>query len=164
MNLQHTAPRGAGRRQALAALALAIALPAALVHAGDTAWLVTPAEVARSAGHKIPLRALPGGDHDTPRLTLLQPETLGTPLASPFPIRLAFEPSRGAEIVPGSFKALYGYFRVDITSRILEHAEVRADGLSLAEARIPPGEHELLLRIEDSRHRVGEMSIEFTVR
>ena len=130
----------------------------------ESPWLVSAEEVARSTQAGEPLwRMAKDLVVDAPRLVLLEPAALDEPLHSPFPIHLEFEAADGAHIVPESFRALYGFFKLDITDRILKHAAVRPEGLTLDEASIPAGRHELLLRIDDDHKRRGEMLLKFSV-
>jgi len=62
-----------------------------------------------------------------------------------------------------SFQALYGFFNIDITSRLLEHAKVTADGLVAENVNIPAGEHRVTLEIADNEGRVGTRTFKFTV-
>ena len=129
-------------------------------------WLVTPDEVAQdqqqlAAGKQPPRRR--AFNSDGPELTLLKPTALGEPLKAPFPISLVFKPKEGAKVVPESFRALYGAFRLDITDRIVKHAKVGANGINLDKAEIPTGSHRLLLQVRDDRDRLGETEIRFSV-
>jgi len=80
------------------------------------------------------------------------------------PIRLVFKAAPDAHIVLGSFKVLYGFWRIDITSAILRHARPAAGGLVLEDAQIPRGEHKLLLQVRDDKDRQGEMRVSLVVQ
>ena len=51
------------------------------------------------------------------------------PLRAPLTIRLRFRPQGAASIDLTSFRATYGWLGIDITRRILEHAQVSPSGL-----------------------------------
>jgi hypothetical protein len=81
----------------------------------------------------------------------------------PVTIRLRFRPQNGAIIDVTSFRATYGWLAIDITQRILEHAQVNASGLFASNADVPSGHHKVTLQIADNMHRVGSRIFEFTV-
>lgn len=85
------------------------------------------------------------------------------PLRAPLTIRLRFRPQGTASIDLASFRATYGWLGIDITSRILAHAQVSASGLVASNAEIPAGRHKVTLQIADNMHRLGTRTFEFTV-
>ena len=85
------------------------------------------------------------------------------PLKAPLTIRLRFRPQGTASIDLSSFRATYGWLGIDITSRILDHAQVNASGLVASNAEIPAGHHKVTLQIADNMHRLGARTFEFTV-
>jgi hypothetical protein len=86
-----------------------------------------------------------------------------TAIRTPVSIHLRFLPQRGAAIDLASFRATYGWLGIDITSRIIEHAQINASGLVANNAEIPSGHHKVTLQIADNLHRVGSRVFEFTV-
>jgi len=62
-----------------------------------------------------------------------------------------------------SFRATYGWLAIDITNRIIEHAQVNASGVFANDADIPAGHHKVTLQVADNMHRVGNRTFEFTV-
>lgn len=135
------------------------------VLAADALQLVTDADMARESHLAAttkpvyePKAFVPGA----PLIDVSSPKTEGT-LKAPFPIHVAFKPQEGAEVVPGSFQALYGAFKFDITERITKKAKVTKEGIDVSEANIPAGSHKLTVRITDSQGRVGEKQVAFTV-
>jgi hypothetical protein len=85
------------------------------------------------------------------------------PINVPVTIRLRFRPQGGAMIDPTSFRATYGWLAIDITQRIIEHAQVNASGLLANGADIPTGHHKVTIQVADNMHRVGIRTFEFTV-
>jgi hypothetical protein len=79
------------------------------------------------------------------------------------PIQLIFRAAPGAHILPGTFKVLYGFWKVDITSEILRHAHPSGEGLTVDDGAIPPGEHRLLLQVRDDKDRRCEMRVSLIV-
>jgi len=85
------------------------------------------------------------------------------PITAPVTIRLRFRAQGGASIDVTSFHATYGWLAIDITRRIIEHAQVNASGLVAANAEIPAGHHKVTLQIADNMRRVASRTFEFTV-
>ena len=139
-------------------LALVLALPAA----ARAQMLVTEQEAAaaRAAPQALASKFLPVPD--APRIELLAPD-LGSPVPSPTRIVLRFEPTAPAAIRPDSFKARYGALRLDITARITAVSKVTAEGLDVAQARLPKGPHRLFLEVQDTLGRTGERQLQFVV-
>ena len=104
----------------------------------------------------------PTAQSGAPLIEIEQPDET-KPIKVPVTIRLRFLPQTGAAIDPTSFRATYGWLAIDITQRIIEHAQVNAAGLSASGADIPPGHHKVTLQIADNVHRVGIRTFEFTV-
>ncbi|WP_426954585.1 hypothetical protein [Muricoccus radiodurans] len=147
----------------LAAPALA-ALPAPAPGAEPAFWLVTPEEAAagRIDGEvgRPPTRSL--GEGSAPVIEIIEPREAPT-LPSPLTIRLRFRAPSGTAIIPSSFRAVYGLLGLDITSRLLQHARVDANGLVLENVAIPAGTHRITLRVADATGRVGERAFRFTI-
>jgi hypothetical protein len=97
-----------------------------------------------------------------PIIEVDQPDQ-STAIKAPVNIRLRFLPQGGAKIDLASFRATYGWLGIDITSRIVEHAQITASGLSANSAQIPAGNHQVTLQIADNLHRVGSRTFAFTV-
>jgi hypothetical protein len=99
---------------------------------------------------------------DAPTIAVEQPDET-KPIKSPASIRISFQPHGTSAIELSSLRILYGFFGIEITSRILEHAKLTPSGLSATNAQVPSGHHRVTFEIADSLHRVGRRSIEFTV-
>ena len=145
-------------RRALLALPLLAAAPARAA-----AWaLVTPEEAPESARIGLPpvARSLTAGPG--PRIEVVAPSETEA-LRAPLTIRLAFRPAAGARVDPGSFRALYGALRLDVTDRIRRHARVDAAGLLAEGVAMPAGQHRILLSIADDQGRRGERDFRLRV-
>jgi hypothetical protein len=105
-----------------------------------------------------PLLAQPGA----PVIEVLEPDPT-RPIKSPATIRISFRPMAGATINPASFRAKYGWLGIDITDRLVGHAQVDASGLSASNAEIPAGQYKITLQIADNLGRVGTRAFEFSV-
>jgi hypothetical protein len=136
--------------------------PAAALAAGP--WmLVSPEETRRSmAGGPLMIpRAM--APPDAPAIVVVAPNNPDQPLKAPVTIRLAFKPQAPARISINTFQALYGFFNIDITGRLLEHAKVDANGLVAENVNIPAGDHRVTVQITDSQGRIGTRTFKFTV-
>lgn len=156
------------RSAAIAGFALALAFATFVAPTTTLAGpivLVTPEEVRAEAQARIeePPRMRSFPTPGAPKIQVLQPEISGTPLQNPIRIELQFSSASDADIDPGSFRAYYGFLRVDITERIVKSVRVAKSGLTVENAEIPRGKHRLLLRIADSKERVTETELRFTV-
>ena len=100
---------------------------------------------------------------DAPVIELSAPK-LSSPVSSPTPIELKFQPTPPSVVKPETFKVLYGSFEIDITKRILNVAKVTESGVLVQEANLPKGKHKLLMVVEDTAGRRGNRSIDFEVR
>jgi hypothetical protein len=149
------------RRHLLLTVAM---LPATAARAAAPMWaLVTVDEARRSAAMgpvSVPRAISPP---DAPAIVVVAPQDPDKPLVPPVTIRVLFKPQPGSSIAVKTFQALYGFFNIDITSRLLQHAKVTADGLVAENVDIPSGEHEVTLEIADNQGRVGTRTFKFTV-
>ena len=166
MSMASSFPRGVAFNAGLAALIAVATLFPSVVFAFN---LVSPEEVAASAQYeaanpapKYRTRAITPG---SPRIEILSPDlSSSAALQSPLKIQVKFEPGETAEIVPGTFKAQYGAFRIDITDRLLKATKVTRDGILVDKAELPSGSHRLFLKVQDSADRTGEREVRFTVQ
>ncbi|MBI1892314.1 MAG: hypothetical protein HYS18_16845 [Burkholderiales bacterium] len=147
---------------------VAFALTAHTASAREIIQLVSDAEYAQEKqfAAKMPrtrqllpqVTVVPGA----PLIDLKKPQIQDT-LKAPFPIQLVFKPTDDAEVVPDSFKVLYGFLKLDITDRVVQNAKVTKEGLFVDQANIPAGTHKLLLQIRDSKNRKAEVVVSFNV-
>jgi hypothetical protein len=97
-----------------------------------------------------------------PSIEILQPlPEADLKVRTTFAISLQFRSQADAAILPASFRVLYGANRVDITSRIVNFAHVTAQGVILAQVKVPPGKHKLVFQVEDEKQRVAERELRF---
>jgi hypothetical protein len=138
-------------------------MPARGWAAGPTNWLVTPEEVraSRAQGQtRGGILAVPQGDG--PEIRVERPDGVA-PLHPPVSFRIKFVSRPGVAINVGSFHASYGFFGVDITTRLLKQARLTPDGLSADNLDIPPGDHKVTLAIADTAGHVTSETFRFTV-
>ena len=144
----------------LTALALFCVLSAGA--ATDDLILVTEdeAKASQAAGGMLtPRTASPAG---APKIDLLAPD-LKKPVNVPTKIDLRFVGTAPGEPNPETFKAFYGAFRIDITRRLLGAAKVTKEGISVPQAVLPTGRHQLLLTLTDTLGRETQQVMAFTV-
>ena len=124
--------------------------------------LVTEQEARASAA--VPMLAPRAAKvPDAPQIEIVFPDISGA-VSSPTKVQLRFRPVSPSAAKPESFRALYGAFRVDITSRLLQVAKLSAEGLTVEAASLPVGSHRIFLEIEDSVGRTGTQLLSVTVQ
>lgn len=136
---------------------------------GPVFLLVSPEEVAHSQAHMTDepsaeqprKRSLPA--EKAPRITLLSPDIGSGVATAPMKIRVQFSSSNDAEIVPDTFRAYYGSFRIDITDRLRKHYAINKQEMSAENVNIPSGKHRLRLAISDTQGRRGESDFNFSI-
>jgi hypothetical protein len=153
------------RRLLLGGSFLALAVPARTAWAADGVWaLVTPQEVAKDlAAPHAPVahtRGLP--TPGAPQIVVDQPTAAET-LHPPLNIRVRFVASAGTAINTTTFRATYGFLGIDITDRLLQHAQLNAQQLKADNVAIPAGDHRVTLTIADSQGRENSRTFQFTV-
>lgn len=148
-----------------ALLILSMVFLSAVVHADNAGdfWLVTPDEYLNSSKGKAPMEEMFTKSFGAPVITLVSPKMGKEGVSSPMKIELLFKPSSDAQVLPESFKVLYGMFKLDVTDRILEHAEITSDGVVASKAKLPLGKHSIALEISDSLGRTGRTQLKLTV-
>lgn len=132
--------------------------------AGGPVWpLVTEAEAAASrAAPPPPLTRnvpLPGA----PRIEVVAPGDANAVLRPPLTIHLRFVAAPGAVVDPASFRAFYGFLRLDITDRLRRHARIDASGLTAENVGLPSGEHRVSVALSDTLGRTGRQEFRIQV-
>ena len=98
-----------------------------------------------------------------PAIQVIDPQSLDVPLKNPFKMEVLFKPQQGATLDFTSFKAFYGFLKLDITDRLLKEATKTPTGIRLANVDVPSGRHKLLLSIKDSQGNFSAKEIIFKV-
>lgn len=125
--------------------------------------LVSDEEVRISNSNKSSLQPKAILVPDAPTIEVLSPQ-IGSSINSPTQIEVKFNPKGSANIKLGTFRALYGAFKVDITKRLLNVANVTPQGIHESEANLPKGSHKITMSVEDTEGRIGFKSIEFDIK
>lgn len=156
--------RFAGRGAIMAGLAVCALMLPSVAGAFN---LVTSTEAQASAAYDAVHPPVPfvarSIDPLGPRIDIVSPD-LAAALQSPMAIVVKFHAAGGAEILPTSFRARYGAFRIDITDRLLKATKVTKEGIHVERAELPSGSHRLFLTVEDNAQRTAEREIRFTVQ
>jgi hypothetical protein len=144
-----------------------LALAAAFAFAGHACAIAQPLLVSEqemlaslSAGENPITRSLTATG--APRIELAAPD-IRQSISSPTRIALRFVPTAPASIRPESLRVLYGALRLDITSRLLGSAKVNPEGIEVAQAALPRGQHRLTLMLEDTLGRAASHTFAFIV-
>jgi hypothetical protein len=122
----------------------------------------TPLITAEEAKLPPPKGAIPvdrRGILRGPKVEVVSP---GGAAHSPLRLQLKFESFGGATINPESVKVIYLRTpNVDLTPRLKPF--IRADGIDMPEAELPPGEYTVRVDVKDSDGRPGTVSFTLTV-
>jgi hypothetical protein len=160
------------RGVAVAALAL-VMLWATQVRAQATApfELVTAAEAKQAAlaeaqaQARPPVRTrqvvVPRGN--APAIRVLAPNAADAAVPAPVRIQVAFKPAPGTRIVPSSFRVLYGLLKLDLTERLRPHSTVNEEGFLVEGAKVPDGQHRLILQVADDQGNTTEQELRIRV-
>jgi len=128
----------------------------ASVTAAQTVQLITDKEAKLPAAPQAPSRAITRG----PGVKLLSPESVAK---AAFSLKVAFEPRGGSKIDPGSVEVTYlKNPPVDLTSRV--KSAIRPDGIDLASASAPAGDHPIRISVRDDQGRQGSLVINLSVK
>jgi len=129
----------------------------------DAFMLVTPEEArAGAVEERMALSTAPVDPRRMPSVLIDQPQQ-DNRYTAPLDIRLRFVPTPGARIDPGSFRAYYGLFGLDITQRILQNARLTEAGLVASGANIPAGSHRIQVHIADTSGRSSQYQFSFVI-
>lgn len=95
-----------------------------------------------------------------PEIILISP---AVSVNSPFELRLKFRAHGGSRIEPSSFRLIYLKSpNIDLTERVRPY--VTAQGLEMADAEAPIGQHMIKALISDSDNREGSTIFTLTVK
>jgi hypothetical protein len=141
--------------------ALALANPAS----SQAFDLVSQSEYLASAAQEtlapsFTAKSTPGPSD--PIIDIRSPSLTG-PVKAPVSIDLRCLPSGATRINWESLKILYGAFKLDITDRVKKEAKILTDGIQIASANLPSGNHKLLIQVANTDGKQTEREVRFTV-
>ncbi len=136
-------------------VAAGLGLAALSVHA-QSLQLVTADEAKLPAVAATPAtRAITRG----PGVKLATPESV----SGAFPLKVEFAPRGGSKIDPASVKVEYLRGQgVDLTARL--KANIKPEGIEVASAQVPAGEHAFRVSVRDSEGREGKAEFKLVVK
>lgn len=127
----------------------------------DEAMATAQAEATRP---EIRTRQVPPPPRpNMPAIRVVSPNATGAAVAAPVRIEVAFTPAPGARIVPSSFRVLYGLLKIDLTERLRQHATVTESGVVVDGAKVPDGQHRLILQVADDKGNTAEQELRIRV-
>ena len=111
--------------------------------------LVTPDEAKLpNATGQITSRGVTRG----PGIKVVSPDPSAKSVKGPFDLKISFEPRGGSKIDPTSVKLTYMKNPpVDLTDRV--KAGIKAEGVEIDKASVPPGEHQIRVTVKDDEGR-----------
>ena len=72
-------------------------------------------------------------------------------------------PTEGAEIDLDTLEIKYGALGLNVTNRVIKHAEVTERGIRSEGAMLPTGKHKLTVYIGDNIGRISKRRFTFTI-
>ena len=148
--------------QSLRCAALVGALALAVVHPPSAVaeTLITEKEAALPQAPETGMatRGLTRG----PGIVLLEPAAGARNLKSPLPLKIRFIGHNNVAIDPASVRLTYLRVpSVDLTERVKNH--LTKDGIDMAQADVPPGNHLIRVDVRDAEGRMGSATILLSV-
>jgi len=142
-------------------IAASLTLLSAPTRSADPVQLITTAEAALPPG-AVPSFEVRGSPTRLPSITVAAPHPGGGAVYSPLDFKLTFRAFGGAKIDPES--VVLTYIKkpdIDITARIKSF--ITADGIDIAQAAVPPGQHQFWIEVKDTDGRTAGHEIDFQV-
>ena len=155
------------RGVAVAALALLLWATQSRAQGAAAFELVTPAEAQQAALAEaqapVRTRQVTVPRPNAPAIRVLAPNAPDAAVPAPLRIQVAFKPAPGARIVPSSFRVLYGLLKIDLTERLRPHSTVNEEGFTVEGAKVPAGQHRLILQVADDQGNSTEQELRIRV-
>ncbi|MDP2008066.1 MAG: hypothetical protein Q8K45_20545 [Rubrivivax sp.] len=121
------------------------------------------AQAAAAAPREVRTRGLPVVKAGQPAIQVVTPTPAGNAVNGPVRIEVAFKPAPGTRIVPSTFRVLYGLLKIDLTDRMKKHTTVTEQGVVVDQARVPAGQHRLILQVADDQGNTAEQELRLRV-
>lgn len=166
-------PIASGSSAALAGavlLGLGTTLPAGA--GARTVSLVTNAEATASAkafAAHPEAQDLAAGVHNylgdkaqAPTIDVLTPKA-GLPAKPPFDVRVVARPPEGLGIDRSSIRIRYGFFKIDITKRMLALGRWEGNEFVIHQAKAPAGTHLFYVTLADTAHHQATVSLRVVI-
>jgi hypothetical protein len=123
--------------------------------------LITPSEAALPPAMIVPLQ-LRGSPTRRPHIIIVSPPRNAGLVHSPLELKLRFRAFGGAQIDPDSVVLTYlKQPAIDLTQRIKPF--IKASGVDITHADVPPGKHHFWIELKDKDGRIGGTDFSFDV-
>lgn len=120
--------------------------------------LITPDEAKLPNAAQGTTRGITRG----PGVKQVSPDPAAKGLKGPVDLKIAFEPRGGAKIDADSVTLTYMKTpAVDLTARV--KASIKADGIDVSKASLPPGDHQIRVTVKDSEGRQTSQTVSINV-
>ncbi len=120
--------------------------------------LITPDEAKLPNAAQVTTRGVTRG----PGVKQVSPDPAAKGLKGPVDLKIAFEPRGGAKIDADSVTLTYMKTpAVDLTSRV--KSGIKADGIDVSKATLPPGDHQIRVTVKDSEGRQTSQTVSINV-
>ena len=110
-----------------------------------------------SAAHKYT-----GDNAQAPTIDVLTPKA-GLPAKPPFDVRVAARPPEGLGIDRTSIRIRYGFFKIDITKRMLALGRWEGNEFIVHQAKAPAGTHWFYVTLADTAHHQATVSLRVVI-
>ena len=122
------------------------------------------AKAAAGAPPETRTRSLPVPKPGQPAIKVVTPNnTPSSAVNAPVRIEVSFKAADGKRIVPSTFRVLYGLMKIDLTDRLKKHATVTETGVVIDQAKVPAGQHRLILQVADDQGNTAEQELRLRV-
>lgn len=122
------------------------------------------AKAAATAPPETRTRSLPVPKPGQPAIKVVTPNnTPSSAVNAPVRIEVSFKAASGNRIVPSTFRVLYGLMKIDLTDRLKKHATVTETGVVIDQAKVPAGQHRLILQVADDQGNTAEQELRLRV-
>ena len=120
--------------------------------------LITPDEAKLPNAAQVTTRGITRG----PGVKQVSPDPAAKGLKGPVDLKSAFEPRGGTKIDADSVTLTYLKTpAVDLTSRV--KSGIKADGIDVSKASLPPGDHQIRVTVKDSEGRQTSQTVSINV-
>ena len=120
--------------------------------------LITPDEAKLPNAAQVTTRGITRG----PGVKQVSPDPAAKGLKGPVDLKIAFEPRGGSKIDADSVKVTYLKTpAVDLTPRV--KSGIKADGIDVSKATLPPGDHQIRVTVKDSEGRQTSQTVNINV-
>ena len=151
-------------------LAIAFAGAAALnsAHAQNAVFaLVSPGEASASDGALAEHGGMVPGepkafDPMAPQIVVITPK-IDNPTHPPLDVRVEAHTRANLGVNRASLKVRYGFFKVDVTDRLLKYGSWQGNAFVVSGADVPAGNHVFYVSISDTSGHEGQATMKVTV-